>query len=300
MLNYIYQCSKITSEGKVLKMATFLNRIEAIGKEMTNSEKKIVKVLLNSEKPFLLTMNELSKLSGVSEPSVVRFYRRLGYSSYQELKVALAQENLNEAEPANIFEEIELGDSPQQVFEKVVEQSIIALNTTKHMINYEALNHAAELIGKAKRLFFFGHGSSGIIAEDAAHKFLRLGETAISMNDAHMQSIAASHMNEDDVIFAISHSGESRDLLEVLKQAKANGARLIVITGFSKSSIAQMADALLVTSAKETEFRSDAMVSRIVQLAIIDSLSVITVLRKGKVAIDAVNRSRLAVAKLKT
>jgi DNA-binding MurR/RpiR family transcriptional regulator len=55
-----------------------------------------------------------------------------------------------------------------------------------------------------------------------------------------------------------------------------------------------------VTSASETDYRTDAMVSRLVQLAIIDSLYVISVLRKGKGAIDAVNLSRLAVAKLKT
>lgn len=281
-------------------MATFQNRVNAIEKEMTNSEKKILIVLTSEEKPFLLSMNELSTLSKVSEPSVVRFYRRLGYTSYQELKVALAQENTSDNVARNIFEAIDLTDTTEQVFEKVLEQTVVALNTTKHLINYAAIERAGNLLVNANRLYFFGQGVSGIIAGDAAHKFLRLGGTVIHIADPHMEAIAASHMNKNDVVIAISHSGESQALLNGLELAKLNGARIIVITGFSKSSIAQLADELLVTSATETDFRSDAMVSRIVQLTIIDCLYVITVLTKGKPAIEAVNVSRLAVAKLKT
>ncbi|MGM0881339.1 MAG: MurR/RpiR family transcriptional regulator [Bacillota bacterium] len=281
-------------------MATFHNRIKALEKEMTNSERKICSVLTNNNKPFLLSMNELSKLSGVSEPSVVRFYRKLGYTSYQELKVALVQEVSGDNEASSIYEQIAMSDSTEEVFHKVLEQSIVALQTTKHLINYKAMQRAGELLAEAKRLYFFGQGVSGIIASDAAHKFLRLGRTAIPLTDLHMEAIAATHMNAGDVILAISHSGETLGLLSVLQQAKERGVRIVVITGFAKSSIAQIADELLVTSASETDFRTDAMVSRLVQLAIIDSLYVISVLRKGKGAIDAVNLSRLAVAKLKT
>lgn len=281
-------------------MAAFQNRVKAIEKEMTNSEKKILNVLVDTDKSFLLTMSELSKLSKVSEPSVVRFYRRLGYASYQELKVALVQENTSDSGARGIFEDIDLSDTTEQVFQKILEQTVVALNTTKHLINYAAMQRAGEMLVKAKRLFFFGQGVSGIIAGDAAHKFLRLGGTVIHLTDPHLEAIAASHMTESDVVIAISHSGESQGLLNGLDLARKKGARIIVITGFSKSSIAQIADELLVTSANETDFRSDAMVSRIVQLAIIDCLYVITVLSKGKEAIEAVNLSRLAVAKLKT
>ncbi|MGF9714174.1 MULTISPECIES: MurR/RpiR family transcriptional regulator [Paenibacillus] len=281
-------------------MATFQHRVKAIEKEMTNSEKKIYSILSQTEKPFLLSMNELSKLSEVSEPSVVRFYRRLGYASYQELKVALVQENANDNAAGSIYEEIDLSDSADQIFHKIIDQTMVALHTTKELINYEAIERAGAMMAAAKRLFFFGQGVSGIMASDAAHKFLRLGETVMPIIDLHMEAIAASHMNEGDVIVAISHSGESEGLLKVLQLAKEKQARIIVITGFSKSSIAQIADELLVTSANETNYRPDAMVSRIVQMTIIDCLYVITVLHKGNHAIEAVNLSRLAVAKLKT
>lgn len=280
-------------------MATFQNRVKAIEKEMTHSEKKIYSILSQTEKPFLLSMNELSKLSEVSEPSVVRFYRRLGYASYQELKVALAQENSSDHVANSIYQEIDLSDSAEQVFHKIIEQTMVALHTTKDLIHYEAIQRAGLMMAGARRLFFFGQGVSGIMASDAAHKFLRLGGTVIPIIDPHMEAIAASHMSGDDVIVAISHSGESQGLIKVLEVAKGQQARIIVITGFSKSSIAQAADELLVTSANETDYRSDAMVSRIVQMAIIDCLYVIAVLQKGNHAIEAVNLSRLAVAKLK-
>ncbi len=143
-------------------MATFQHRVKAIEKEMTNSEKKIYSILSQTEKPFLLSMNELSKLSEVSEPSVVRFYRRLGYASYQELKVALVQENANDNAAGSIYEEIDLSDSADQIFHKIIDQTMVALHTTKELINYEAVERAGAMMPRPNVFSFSDKGFRGL------------------------------------------------------------------------------------------------------------------------------------------
>lgn len=279
-------------------MATLRDRIAALQKSFTPAELKLSEVLLNHPEPFLLSIGELAERAQVSDATAVRFYRRLGYSSYQELKVNLAQEATGTSSQA-VYEEVEPTDTPDQVLEKVIHQSVSALRTTLAVVDKQALNSAAHWIAAAERLFFIGVGASAAIASDAAHKFLRLGGTSQALGDPHLMCIAASHMRPGDVVIAISHSGESSEVLDAVRLANGH-AHTVAITGYANSSLATLAEAALVTAAHEARYRSDAMASRLVQLALIDALYVATVCMWGQTAVDAVNRSRLAVARRKT
>ncbi|MDQ0206885.1 MurR/RpiR family transcriptional regulator [Alkalicoccobacillus murimartini] len=280
-------------------MSSFQQRIEQKKNSITASEQKIINQLNQHDKPFLLSMNELSLLSQVSEPSVVRLYRKLGYASYQELKVALAQELAESKSTSTDSHDIQIGDQADVVFEKISDQISSALSMTKDTLNVTTIEQAVFALQKAKRLYFFGQGLSGTIAEDGAHKFMRLGETILSVKDPHYQAIYASHMNEQDVVIAISHSGETVDIIDVIDIAKSNGAQVIVITSNRNTTLASMANYLLLTQAAETNQRSDAMVSRIVQLALIDTLYTRIVSLGGDQLISKVNQSRLAVTRMK-
>jgi len=280
-------------------MLSVRERLSYLEGEMTATEERIAAALLSHQEPFLLSIGDLARLSGVSEASVVRFYRRLGFSSYQELKVALAQETIPIA-PTAAFEEVSADDPPLDVLGKVIRHTVDALHATHALIDKAAFEQAAEWLAKAERIYFMGVGASGAIAQDAAHKFLRLGIQSIAFTDSHLQAIAASHLRGDDVVVGISHSGESVDVLDALRLAKERTSKLVGITGYRTSSLAQLVPVALVTAAKEARYRSDAMVSRIVQLALIDSLYVVTVCRRGPEAVEALNRSRLAVARRKT
>lgn len=280
-------------------MVSVRDRISALRKTLTTSEQKVAQALLSHPEPFLLSISELAQRAAVAEATVVRFYRRLGFSSYQEMKVALAQEAAQDISAA-VYEEIEPGDSPAEILEKVTEQSVDSLRTTKALVDREAFARAANWVAGAERLFFIGVGASGAIAQDAAHKFLRLGGTCIALTDSHLQAIAAAHLRSGDVVVAISHSGESVEILDAVRLAKEHTDKLIAITGYANSSLCHLVPTALVTAARETRYRSDAMTSRLAQLVLIDALYVVTVCRKGRTAIDAINLSRLAVARRKT
>lgn len=279
-------------------MAPLRDRIAALAKSLTPSERKVAEVLVTHDKPFLLSITGLAELSGVSEATVVRLYRRLRYSSYQELRVTMAQE-MTETDERAILADIAPGNTPLEVLAKVNEQTIEALRTTAATIDQAELAIAAAHLSSAERLYFMGVGASGVIALDAAHKFLRLGGTAVALVDSHIQMIAAAHMRPGDVVIAISHSGESTEVLAAARQMRQQGALIIGITGYGNSSLCQIANTSLITAAREAQYRSDAMASRIVQLVLIDTLYVSAVLHQGQGAIDAVNRSRLAVARRK-
>lgn len=105
-----------------------------------------------------------------------------------------------------------------------------------------------------------------------AHKLSRLGFCATACNDNHMQAILASHTNENCVVMGISHSGSSKDIVQALQIAKANGATTACITDRSKSPIYKVSDYILTTISDETNYRILGLNSRIAQLAIIDTI----------------------------
>ena len=106
----------------------------------------------------------------------------------------------------------------------------------------------------------------------AAHKFLRLGLNAQACCDNHMQAIIASHLNRKSLAIGISHSGQSRDIVEALELSKIGSAATMCITNYDTSPIVKVSDIALFTKSEETKYSILALSSRIAQLAILDAL----------------------------
>ena len=255
-------------------------------------------VLSHSEQVILLSLSDLADKCSTSETTILRFLRKLGFSSYQVFKVKMAQDVSSHSGQA-IYEEIQVGDTLAQVRQKVVTSTMNSIQDLDNMISTELIDEVASAILKADRILLCGIGSSGVIAIDAFHKFLRLGLNVSHYNDSHFMGIACSQAGSQTLAFAISHSGESVDIIDSLALAKQNGATTALITSYIHSSATKQEDFILLSSSNETKFRSDAMISRILQLVIIDILYVTVMLRLGTKGIDAINKSRLAVANKK-
>lgn len=118
----------------------------------------------------------------------------------------------------------------------------------------------------------FGLGNSASIAMDISHKLLRLGINAYPYTDNHMQSFAASHLNENCVAIGISHSGSSKDIIDALKIAKKTNAITVAITNIGKSPITKISNYVLNTASDETNYSILGLSSRIAQLAIADTI----------------------------
>lgn len=267
---------------------------------MSPTQKNIADyILANSEKVILYTISELANVCDTSETTIMRFLRKLNYDSYQVFRVKIAQELSAESE-SSVYEEVKDDDSIGDIKKKVIQLTVNSISDLNNILDNKSLIDCTQAIKKAKRIVFIGIGASSMIAEDAHHKFIRLGLDASFCRDSHIMSIICAHLCQDDMVVAVSHSGESREILDAIELAKKNGCQIVAITSYSKSTLSKNANIVLLSSTRETEYRSDAMISRIVQLVIIDTLYVQTVLSMGTEAIKTVNESRLAVAKKKT
>ncbi len=244
-------------------------KIRALYDKMGVAEKRIADYVLNNPNTVIpFSISELAEQSGSSEATIVRFSRKLGFGGYQEFKLALAMQGEFHSEKENI----NVTDSPKTVFDKVCDDIYSSLEKTKQILNDHSLFDACNEILKAKRILIFGLGNSASVAADMSHKLLRLSLDAVSYSDNHMQAIAAAHVDKDCVVIAFSHSGSSKDIIDVLKLAKANGAHSITITNKSKSPVYKWSDFIINTNANESNFNLLGLSSRIAQLAIVDTI----------------------------
>ena len=252
-------------------------------------------ILNNSEQVILLSITDLAEKCNTSETTVVRFLHKLGFKSYQVFRVRMAQE-ITEQSVQGIYEEITKEDSPEQIREKVILSTVNSLQDLNQLIDGKVLEQVADLIINSEKIIICGLGASGAVAMDAFHKLLRLGINVVAFTDNHLMSIACANATKNTAVLVITHSGESRDILEAVGLAQESQAHIIALTSYRHSSVTKVADCVLLSSSNETKFRSDAMTSRILQMVIIDMLYVSIVLKLGRSAVRCVNKSRLAVA----
>jgi len=261
-----------------------LGKIRSYYARLSEKEKKVADYILeNPDKIIHNTINEVAEDLQVADATVFRFCKRIGFKGYQAMKIALASEIIEPIQ--QIHEEISENDNEKTVADKIFHSNIRTLENTLQILDATSIQKAVGLLMKAKRVEFYGTGGSNVVAMDAFHKFVRTGIKAFAFIDTHFQLMSASQLGENDVAVVISHSGTNKDTLNVLKTAKKNGAKTIGITSYPKSPICQYSDVALFTSSEETEYRSEALSSRIAQLSLIDALYVnIMILNKEKAA----------------
>jgi RpiR family carbohydrate utilization transcriptional regulator len=240
------------------------------------------------------TINQVADDLQVAEATIFRFCKRIGFKGFQAMKIALASEIVTPIQ--DIHENILEDDTSDQVAEKVFQSNIRTLQDTLNILNLQHFGEAVEYLLQAKKISFYGTGGSAIVALDAQHKFMRTGIPTEAFMDAHFQIMSASLMSKQDVAVFISHSGMNKDLLEIVDVAKKTGCKTIAITSFSKSPLTQKADLSLHTVSQETEYRSEALASRIAQLSIIDALFVNVMKERKEKAAGTLQKIREAIA----
>lgn len=223
------------------------------------------------------SLNEMAERVGVSEPTVIRFCRALGFSGWQDFKIHLAQAIIPQVR--TIHESISESDEPPELIAKVCQANVNAIQETLHVLDYNAVDKAVDALAAAKRIVFHGFGGSAAVAMDAHHKFFRIGTPCEWISDAHMAAMAAAMMKSGDVFLVISHSGASRDIVEVLDVARRAGATTVAIVSHGMSPVSKIADITLRVASFEVGVRFEPMSSRIAQLCIVDILAVGVALR---------------------
>ena len=264
-----------------------LDRIRAALPALPAAERRVADVLLQDARAFASQpVGTLAARAGVSKPTVVRFCRSVGYRGLADFKLKLAG-SVNEGVPF-VHRAVAEDDGAGELVVKVVDNAVSALLKYRNAAASHAVERAVDALAAAcrdgHRIEFHGVGNSAIVAQDAQHKFFRLGVHATASSDGHVQVMSATMLQPGDCAVVISNSGRSRDLLDVAEIAHRQGATVIVITA-SGSPLARRAlqpgYLLLAADHPEDHDRYSPMVSRLLHLVIVDILTTGVALRLG-------------------
>lgn len=265
--------------------------VDAAG-SLRPSERKVAEFV--SRDPLAATRMTISTLAGnaqVSEPTVVRFCRGLGFDGFMDFKLALAGD-LAGGTPF-VDQEISADDEPSTVGSKTFGSALKQLAKVRDTLDYGAMIRAAEAIEQAGRIDICGVAQSNFVASEMQHRLVRMGFGAVAMADAHMQMQAVASLGPGDVALIMSFAGQSREPVTVANLARSVGATVIAITK-AGSALGRAGNIVINVDSDEQIFVYTSSATRFAHLLVVDILSTILALRGGPAMFDRLRRSRLA------
>ena len=228
-------------------------------------------ILSHLEDVIRMPIAVLAQKAKTSEATIVRMCRALNFSGFKDLKLSIATASTLEIQNNHHFE-LEKDSTILQMIQTIEMHNIDAIQRT-FMINDErGLEKIIHQINNARKIIFIGIGASAIVAQDFEHKLKRINKNCETIFDSHGQLIAATHATSEDVVFAISYSGETKEIINALTVAKENQATIITMTQNKRNTIQSFAEYALYVVSNEADIRSSATASRIAQLTLIDIL----------------------------
>lgn len=235
---------------------------------MSPVEKRIADCILEDpEKAMNSPIVYIAAKAEVSEGSVVNFSNGLGYKGFSQLKISLAQS----ISDYNVQDEILKDDTPKQVMRKLIDRASASFESTYDTMGQE-LERAVDILFHASKIIVVGVGHSTVVASDIAIRMMRIGLPAVCETDPLLASIASTQLKENDVLFAVSGSGRTREILTVVEAAQSVGAKVIGLTSHVVSPLAKASDVALVAVSIEAQNYREATTARLTQLLICDCL----------------------------
>ena len=239
----------------------------------TAAEKRLADYILSAQDCISrMSISELANACSVADATVSRFCRRLGYKSYPDFKLAIANASVHRLEDNPLSGEITREDTLETISQKLLNASTIAMTQTLEVLDLGAVEQAASTLRSSTTVLCMGQGGSMLIASEAAHLFSTISGKFRPVSDSHMQAMAAVMMEPTDTILFYSYSGSTLAMLDTLKAAKERGGKVILVTRFPNSPGAALADIVLQCGANENPLQSGSVPARIAQMYLTDIL----------------------------
>jgi len=249
------------------------------------------------------TIVELAERSGTSPATITRFCRALGFDGYADLRLGIAAETGRARSAGWTFDigrEIQPTDPLDRVLGQIMAADTRAMHDTAALLDLAEVERAADAIAAATRVDIFGASGSALVGEEMQFSLHRIGVAAWAWTDVHNGLASAALLRPGDVALGVSHSGATRETIEMLAEAGSRGATTIALTSFPRSPLAELADIILLTAAQATTFRPDALSARHPQLVVLDLLYIAVAQRTHDRAHASFQRTAQAVDGHKT
>jgi len=245
------------------------------------------------------TIVELAERSGTSPATVTRFCRALGFEGYSDLRLSIAAETGRVSRSAgwtvDIGREIQPTDPLERVLEQIMAADTQAMHDTAALLDLHEVERAAAAIAGSTRVDIYGASGSALVGEEMQFSLHRIGVPAWAWTDVHNGLASAALLRTGDVALGISHSGQTRETIEMIAEAGSHGAVTVALTSFPRSPLAELADVVLLTASQATTFRPDALSARHPQLVVLDLLYIAVAQRTHDRAHAAFQRTARAV-----
>lgn len=261
------------------RVRNLLEQIQSRLDDLNKAERKVAEVILHDpQQATRFSIAALAQAAGVSEPTVNRFCRSFGANGYPELKMQLAQSLASGA--AYVSRAVAADDGPEAYTRKIFGSTIASLDTACQSLDAQLVSRAVDLLIQARQIHFFGLGASASVALDAQHKFFRFNLAVSAHSDVLMQRMIASVAHTGDLFVIISYTGRTRELVEVARLARENGASVLGLTAAGSPLARASTLSLDIPLPEDTDIYMP-MTSRIIQLTVLDVLATGVTLRRG-------------------
>lgn len=239
--------------------------------KVTKSDKILIEYIKNTLNTVVYKpISEIAKESGIGEATVTRFTKKLGYSGFQEFKINLTKELTLQEEKVIMNPNISCNEEVTETAMKLFQATSEVLHQTLEKINPHMIVQCVQMLTKARKIYIIGIGYSGIVATDFNYKLMRIGANSFPIIDSHTMLMLASIMHQDDIILAISHSGNTDEVIETVHLAKQQGVKIIALTENYNSPLLQLADVFLTYQSNETTFETGSVTSKLAQMFMLD------------------------------
>lgn len=260
------------------------------------SERKIgTYIIQHTAEVVDMTVGELAQACGVSDASVSRFCKKINMKGFHHLKITLAKEISEKGiEEEEVSNHISVNDIEQSL-KNILANKVTEITQTVSMMDAKQLSEILNKLNMARTVQFFAVGNTIPVAIDGAFKLNQIGIPAVSGTIWETQIGYTYNMTAEDVVIAISNSGESTAVLRALEAAKSAGATTLSITNSEKSSAAQLSDYHITTATREKLFLDGYCFSRVSATTAIEILYLfLTSMRKD--AYKSIVRHEQAIA----
>lgn len=251
---------------------TVMERIKHLQHELSPAEQRVASLVIAHPRKVLSDpIAEIARVAQVSQPTVIRFCRSLGFQGLAEFKLKFAG-SLTGSIPVR-HSQVRMSDSTHDLSAKVIDNTVSAILKFRNALDVHAIDRAIALLRQANKVEFYAMGNARVVALDGQHKFFRFRIPSTAHSDAHLFTLAAELLQAHDVVIAISTTGQAPELLAAVDAARKAGADVIAITS-SKSALAKKATVCLAVDHAEDSAMFLSMISRILQLLLIDIMAV--------------------------
>lgn len=249
------------------KPLNLILKIQTNYNQLTKAEKKIADYILeNKENVIYMSITELANACEVGETSVYRFCRTMKFVGYQEFKMELSL-YLASNETGTSKEQEDIGFEKERML-----RQIEAIEETYQLLDIKSITRIVEMMEEASSIYFFGVGGSAQTAQDFWSKFLRITPKVRLIQDAHMQAMATSLLTKKDLVFLVSYSGATKDIVNIADIAQGVNAKVAGITRYQNSPLTKYTDEILLCGSKESPLEGGSLTVKTSQIYILDLL----------------------------